>query len=476
MQPIMIKNNQRKLNALHVILDALVIAASYGLAYLMVIRLGKPEGTGTLPADVYFRALFVLIPAMLILYAVFHLYVPKRTQSRRAELANILKANAIGFLLVTAVLFAGRNFAVVGPYMRNFSFRMIAAFFTVNVILEDVLRLFIRIVLAQARREGYNQKNLLLVGYSAAAEGFIDRCIMNPEWGYKIYGILSDSRETGTDYRGIRVVGPISELEKRLSENDFDEIAVTLPLNLYPLLKPVVNICEKSGVHTKFIPDYQNVLPTIPYTEDLEGLPVINIRRVPLNNRFNAFIKRTGDVLGSLALIILFSPFALVTVIAIKVSSPGPVFYAQERVGLHNRVFRMYKFRSMRVQTEEEEKKGWTTKDDPRVTGVGKIIRRLNIDETPQFFNILKGDMSLVGPRPERPQFVEKFKEEIPRYMIKHQVRPGLTGWAQVNGLRGDTSISKRIEYDLYYIENWTAGLDIKILFETVFKGFRNAY
>lgn len=476
MQPIMIRNNQRKLNALHVVLDALVIAASYGLAYLMVIRLGKMEGTGTLPADVYFRALWVLIPAMLLLYAVFHLYVPKRTQSRRTELANIVKANAIGFLLVVAALFAGRNFDTVGPYFSNFSFRMIAAFFAINVVLEDVLRLFIRFVLARARKEGYNQKNILLVGYSAAAEGFIDRCILNPDWGYKIFGILSDSKAAGTEYRGIKIIGPISGLEQSLADNDFDEIAVTLPLNLYPLLKPVVGVCEKSGVHTKFIPDYQNVLPTIPYTEDLEGLPVINIRRVPLNSRFNAFLKRTADIFGSLALMLVFSPFALITIIAIKLESPGPVFYSQERVGLHNKVFKMYKFRSMRVQTADEEKKGWTTKDDPRVTKVGKIIRKLNIDETPQFYNILKGDMSLVGPRPERPQFVEKFKEEIPRYMIKHQVRPGLTGWAQVNGLRGDTSIEKRIEYDLYYIENWTAGLDIKILFETVFKGFRNAY
>jgi len=472
----MIRNNQRKLNVLHVVLDALIIAASYALAWLFVIKLGKTEGTGTLSADVYFRALIGLIPGLLLLYAVFHLYVPKRTQSKRQELGNILKANAIGLLLVVAILFAGRNFTNLGPYFRNFSFRMIALFFALNVVLEDLLRLSIRAVLSKARRDGFNQKNILLVGYSMAAEGFIDRCIENPEWGYRIFGILSDTKSEGFEYRGIRFCGTIGDLESCIAGNDFDEIAVTLPLSLYERLKPVVNVCEKSGLHTKFIPDYQNVLPTIPYTEDLEGLPVINIRRVPLNTPFNAFIKRVGDILGSLVLMILFSPFALITVIAIKVSSPGPVFYYQERVGLHNKVFRMYKFRSMRVQTAEEEKKGWTTKDDPRVTKVGKIIRKLNIDETPQFFNILKGDMSLVGPRPERPQFVEKFREEIPRYMIKHQVRPGLTGWAQVNGLRGDTSISKRIEYDLYYIENWTAGLDIRILFMTLFKGFKSAY
>ena len=189
-------------------------------------------------------------------------------------------------------------------------------------------------------------------------------------------------------------------------------------------------------------------------------------------------MKRIVDVFGAIVAIILFSPLMLIATIGIKLTSRGPLIYKQERVGLHNRPFQMYKFRTMEVQKEEEEKKGWTTKNDPRVTPIGRILRKTSIDEMPQFFNVLKGDMSLIGPRPERPLWVEKFKEEIPRYMIKHQVRPGLTGWAQVNGYRGDTSIRKRIEYDLYYIENWTMGFDMKILFLTFFKGFvnKNAY
>jgi len=231
-------------------------------------------------------------------------------------------------------------------------------------------------------------------------------------------------------------------------------------------------------VHTKFIPDYNNIIPTKPYTEDLLGLPVINIRRVPLTNTLNMISKRIVDIIGATAAIILFSPVMLVTAIIIKLTSKGPLIYAQERVGLHNKTFRMYKFRSMEVQAPKEEQSAWTVKNDPRVTGIGKFIRKTSIDEFPQFFNVLMGDMSLVGPRPERPFFVEKFREEIPRYMVKHQVRPGLTGWAQVNGYRGDTSIRKRIDHDLYYIENWTMGFDIKILFLTVFKGFvnKNAY
>ena len=205
---------------------------------------------------------------------------------------------------------------------------------------------------------------------------------------------------------------------------------------------------------------------------------MINIRHVPLNNALNKFVKRAVDIFGAIVAIILFSPVMLVVSVLIKLTAPGPLIFKQERIGLQNKPFYMYKFRSMIVQKESEEKKGWTTKDDPRVTPVGKFIRKTSIDELPQLFNVLKGDMSLVGPRPERPLFVEKFREEIPRYMIKHQVRPGLTGWAQVNGYRGDTSIRKRIECDLYYIENWTLGLDFKIILLTFLKGFinKNAY
>lgn len=333
-------------------------------------------------------------------------------------------------------------------------------------------------MLRKLRRKGMNQRHMILVGYSRAAESFIDRVVENPQWGYKINGILDDNYGVGTEYKGISVIGRTGDLEKILSEHMQDEIAITLSLEEYYKLRSIVAACEKSGVHTKFIPDYGTIIPTRPYTEDLLGLPVINIRHVPLTDTFNIIIKRIIDIVGSLFALILFSPVMLGTVIAIKATSPGPLIFKQIRVGLHNKEFQMYKFRSMEVQTEENEKKGWTVRNDPRVTKVGKFIRKTSIDEMPQLINVLKGDMSLIGPRPERPQYVEKFREEIPRYMIKHQVRPGMTGWAQVNGYRGNTSIQKRIEYDIYYIENWTLGFDFKILFLTIFKGFinKNAY
>ena len=328
------------------------------------------------------------------------------------------------------------------------------------------------------RKKGRNIKHTVFIGFSTSAAAYIDRIKSNPQWGLKVHGIFDDLVSDNFEYRGIKKIGTLSDLAAYLEKTSLDEVAITLNLNEYHKLEQIVAICEKSGVHTKFVPDYYNFISTNPYTEDLDGLPVINIRNVPLTNTVNRMIKRLIDIIGSIVALILFSPIMLVVAILVKKSSPGPIFFAQERIGLGNKPFKMYKFRSMGVQDPKKEAKEWTTKNDARVTPVGRIIRKTSLDELPQFWNVLKGDMSLIGPRPERPLFVEKFKEEIPRYMIKHQVRPGITGWAQVNGFRGDTSIRSRIEHDLYYIENWSLGLDIKILFLTFFKGFvnKNAY
>lgn len=470
----MIKSNQKRLNRMHVVLDALVIAGAYILSWFVTIKSGWFDTGGVLPDWFYMGALLVLVPLYLLLYTIFQLFTPKRVQGRRQEFANICKANLIGFLISGLLLYlTGKN-----PYLREFSRKLVIVFCAVNVTAETIERNLIRIFLRSMRAKGYNQKHILLIGYSRAAENYIDRVLANPEWGYQIHGILDDHKARGSEYWGIKVIGPISNLRNILNLNFMDEIAITLCIREYGILEDLVAECEKSGVHTKFIPDYNNIIPTRPYTEDLQGLPVINIRRVPLSDPLNAMMKRAVDIFGALVALILFSPIMIVTAILIKLTAPGPLIYCQERVGLHNRPFKMYKFRSMEVQDPKKEKNQWTSPHDPRVTPIGRFIRKTSIDEMPQLFNVLFGDMSLVGPRPERPFFVEKFKEEIPRYMIKHQVRPGMTGWAQVNGLRGDTSITKRIEHDLYYIENWTLGFDFKILFLTFFKGFinKNAY
>ncbi len=469
----MIKDNQRHFNRLHVLIDALIVVASWMLAWVIQFKI-LDETTG-LTFRQYMVVLVFLVPVYLTLYMAFSLYTTKSVRRKQVELGKIAQANTIGLLVFLAGMYLMRSSPEITD---NYSRRMLFYFYVINIALEGLVRNFIRLALQRLRRKGFNQKHMLLVGYSRAAEEYVDRMKANPEWGYELMGILDDNVECGMRYRGVQVVGRTEEIEELLSRTSPDEIAITLGLSEYSKLEHIVAVCEKSGVHTKFVPDYNNIIPTRPYTEDIDGLPVINIRHVPLTNTFNAVVKRAMDLVGGLAAIILFSPIMLVTAIAIKATSPGPLIYTQERVGLHNKNFRMYKFRSMDVQSPKKERGAWTVPDDPRVTSVGKVIRKTSIDELPQLFNVLKGDMSLVGPRPERPFFVEKFREEIPRYMIKHQVRPGLTGWAQVNGYRGNTSIRKRIEYDLYYIENWTPGFDIKILFLTIFKGFinKNAY
>ncbi len=468
----MIKNNQSILNKLMVLIDAVILGGSFVLGYLIKFYiLRKEPGPGVLPLNSYVALLPFLIGVYLVIYLMTNVYTPKRTIGIWGELGVLLRANIVGLGVLVIALFGiihGR------PYARS----VIGIFFILSMCIESFFRIMIRSILRRIRLNGYNKKHVLLVGYSRSAEAYIDRIRNNPEWGYNVVGILDNMVPVGTEYYGIKVLGKLDSLESIIQDNSFDEVSITLTLKDYDFLEETVGICEKNGVHTKFIPDYNSIVPTKPYTEDLDGLAVVNIRYVPLSNAANRVIKRIVDILGALFGIIITSPIMIVVALLVKITSKGPVLFKQERVGYHGENFYMYKFRSMRVQTEKEEKQGWTTKGDPRVTPIGRFIRKTSIDELPQLFNILIGDMSLVGPRPERPQFVDKFREEIPRYMVKHQVRPGLTGWAQVNGLRGDTSIKKRIEFDLYYIENWTFFFDIKIIIMTFFTGFinKNAY
>ncbi len=465
----MIKDNQKAFNQLHIATDGIFVLVSYYLAYLLRFVWLNMEKAGDYAIESYSRFLIVVLPVYLLIYWTSGLYAPKRGKGMQWELWLVLKANIISGAAFIVLLFL---------FKMDISRVFLAIFYGTNVVLESVFRFFLRKFLEHLRRKGKNLKHILIVGYSRAAEAYVDRILANPQWGYFIHGILDDKMAVGTRYKKVSVVGSMEELSSYLKERDYDEIAITLAIEEYEKLERLVAACEYSGVHTKFIPDYNHIVPTVPYIEDLEGLPVINIRKVPLSNLVNRFMKRTVDIVGATAALLLFSIPMLVVALLIKLTSKGPVIFSQVRVGLHNKEFKMYKFRSMVVQEAAKEANAWTTKNDARVTGIGRIIRKTSIDELPQLINVLKGDMSLVGPRPERPKFVEKFKEEIPRYMIKHQVRPGITGWAQVNGYRGDTSIRKRIEHDVHYIENWTLGFDIKILFLTVFKGFinKNAY
>jgi Undecaprenyl-phosphate glucose phosphotransferase len=361
-----------------------------------------------------------------------------------------------------------------------------------------------RLILRRLRKSGYNLKHILIVGLSEMTYEFMSKVAVNAKWGYNIIGILDDNVEIGdlknnnlkaklnnfnqdtyeeaaatVEYlENTKILGKIDDLQTVLNEVNVDEIFITLNLKEYDKIGSVIRICEKTGIRVQIIPGYYKYIPAKPYLEDMDGLPMINLRYVPLDNILNNFIKRAFDIVFSTFCIIVFSPIMLITSLIMKITSPGPLIFKQERIGQNRKPFTMYKFRSMKMQKNENEINQWTTKEDSRKTKFGSFIRKISIDELPQLFNVLKGDMSLIGPRPERPFFVDKFKEEIPKYMVKHHVRPGITGWAQVHGWRGDTSIEKRIEYDIYYIENWSINMDMKILWLTIFKGFmnKNAY
>jgi Undecaprenyl-phosphate glucose phosphotransferase len=326
--------------------------------------------------------------------------------------------------------------------------------------------------------EGKSLRKALILGYNDIAEELIQKLIQTQESGYQIVGILDDHVNVGKRLHSALVLGKVTDLERKLQAFDIDVVMIALPASDYENLGIILQICERAGVKSQIVPYYYRYIPARAYMDDLNGLPIIDTRHVPLDNFIKALLKRAFDIAFSILAIALTSPIMLFSVLAIRMSSPGPIFYKQTRVGLNRKNFEMYKFRSMVVQPVAQERKQWTRPDDPRRTRWGEIMRKTSIDELPQFFNVLRGDMSVVGPRPERPYFVEQFKEKIPKYMIKHQVRPGITGWAQINGWRGDTSIEKRIEFDLYYIENWTFGLDLKIILLTVFKalGDQNAY
>jgi len=463
----MIRENQKTFNRLQLLIDLAILVISLFLAYWLRfidysgLYLGIPH---------YIETLYLLIPLYFILYNVFGLYEPRRRKLLSVEIVSIIKTNLLSMAILLSILFFLKEI--------DYSRQVFILFILLNCLLTISERVIVRLLLFNIRKKGYNVKYLLIVGGGSLARKVIRAVKENKSLGYQIVGILDDHMAEGKTIEQIKIIGDINGLEAKILEHHIDEIIIALPLKEYDKLKSIVRTCEKSGVRTQIIPEYAKYIPARPLVDEIDGIPLINIRYIPLDNVVKAAGKRLFDIVMSCLGIVICLPIFLIVSIAIKSESPGPILFKQERIGLNRKPFSMYKFRSMKVQEEKESDTKWTTKDDDRKTRVGTFIRKTSIDELPQLFNVLKGDMSIVGPRPERPFFVEQFKEKIPKYMIKHQVRPGITGWAQVNGWRGDTSIRKRIECDLYYIENWTFLFDIKIILLTVFKGLinKNAY
>lgn len=451
----MIKENQKTLNQINGLTDVLLLFPCMLLAYFIrfFVFQGEP---GHIGLSYYLYATVCIIPILWFLYSLMGLYDSFRAKSFLTEFSLLLRCNIILFGLTLAFFFIFKEF--------HLSRWTLLIFFFLATLLITVKRWCLRRILRTLRERGYNLKHVLLIGCGEQARTYDQAIRQDRTLGFTIDYYLGP-RDC---LPGISYLGSYDALSKVLDRINPDEVVIALEAEEYPYLQSIIASSEKHGVKVSLIPFYNRFMPAHPVYDEVGGISLVNLRHIPLDNIGNAFVKRSMDIIGSLLLIVVTSPIMLIAAIGVKLSSPGPILFKQERVGLNKEPFYMYKFRSMRVN--DKQTTGWSTNTDPRKTRFGSFIRKFSIDELPQFFNVLKGDMSLVGPRPELPYFVNQFKEEIPLYMVKHQVRPGITGWAQVNGFRGDTSIQGRIEHDLYYIENWTFLLDIKILFMTVFR------
>jgi Undecaprenyl-phosphate glucose phosphotransferase len=450
------------------IIDALVLLISMSISWCAK-ELRDPDFNT--PYINYLLILLGLIPLLLIFSYIFDLYSSKRGQNYFGEMVKIIEANAITFVLLFGLLFAFKFSYVSRALVLQWAF--------LNVLIAVFVRYIFRLGLRYIRVRGYNLKYMLIIGAGKLGQQFLNNMERHREFGYVVKGFLDDdAAKLDKRFKNVRVIGNLDILEEYLQSTHIDEVIVALPLRAYQKLEEIITVCEKYGIRTLIIPDYYKYIPAKPKVLEFVGMPLIHTRDIPLDIFINRLSKRCFDIIGSFILLILFFPVMFVVAIMVKLSSPGPLLFKQLRVGLNRKSFEMYKFRSMKVASSEVACTTWTTQNDPRRTRIGEFIRSTSLDELPQFFNVLRGDMSLIGPRPERPHFVEKFKEEVPSYMVKHQVKPGITGWAQVNGWRGDTSIEERIKCDIYYIEHWSFWFDIKILFLTVFKGFvnKNAY
>jgi len=406
-----------------------------------------------------------LLPSILVLwllvFAAFGLYRIRRTSIRAEEYVQVAMATTLAMALFGAGAFLTRP--------TDFSRLMMAMFYVIDLAFIIAGRAAIHAVLDRVRRSGRNFRRILIAGTGDLAHTLIDKMRLHQEFGFRITGMLGDAEKTDS-YRGVPVVGRLEEGRDFIRRFSIDQLYIALPLSSYQEILDLLNAVSHEIVEVKVVPDLLQHITLRAAVEDLDGVPIVNLSATPLRG-IASLVKRGLDIAASLSCVILFAPVFPLVALAVRLSSPGPIFYRQERMGLDGSSFELLKFRSMVADAERHTGPVWTEERDPRVTAVGRFIRKYSLDELPQFFNVLRGDMSMVGPRPERPYFVHEFRERIPRYMLRHRVRAGMTGWAQVNGWRGNTSLERRIEYDLYYIENWSLALDAKILWMTVANG-----
>ena len=463
----MLKQKRQLFEILFLGTDLIAITVAWILSYWLRFESGViPVDKGVPDFGSYLMMLLFIWVIWAFVFRRMGLYRPMRGVRRIREIWLLLNANALSILLLLSFTYLLREKSV--PYSR-----LVFVYFGVLATVATVLqRSFVRFLLREVRRRGYNLRYLLIVGAGNVAGDIATRLRLHRELGFQLVGCLSKTGEESRGPKGVPILGGYDDVAPLIQKLDIDQVMVCLPLEDNALLPGVMEQIGDSLVDVKIVPDIYQFVTLGGEIEEFEGLPVINLRSTQLEG-INLVAKRSLDVLLGSLLLVLFSPILLVLAILVKVTSRGPIFFQQERVSVDGSHFSILKFRTMRTDAEEQGP-GWTKEGDSRVTVIGGLLRKWSLDELPQLVNVIRGDMSMVGPRPERPVFIKEFRRHIPRYMLRHKVPAGITGWAQINGWRGDTSIDKRIECDLYYIENWSLLLDLKILFLTIFRGFRN--
>jgi exopolysaccharide biosynthesis polyprenyl glycosylphosphotransferase len=439
--------------------------AAYGIRFFTIFDapLGIP------PFAPYAQLLALILPVWFWLFRSRGLYEPQRMGSMLGEAGNVIGATTVGTVVLVAATFFLRSYY----YSRG----VVLIFYVLSALSVVGFRLSGRLVLRSMRRRGYNLRHLLVVGAGELAQRVIESIREHPETGVHVVGALSSAgTRRGDSVCGVPVLGDYEEIKEVIRRRGAQQVIIALPREDADQLEKIAAALEDEVVTVRMVPDLLHVMTLNCSVDELDGLPMINLREGPLEG-LAGFQKRVFDAGLSTAVLLVSSPLLASIALAIRATSGGPVLYTQTRVGLDGRAFRMLKFRTMVDRAEQQTGPTWAGDGDPRRTRLGAFLRRTSLDELPQLWNVLRGDMSLVGPRPERPFFIERFRREIPGYMLRHQVKAGMTGWAQVHGWRGDSSLDERLEHDIYYIQNWSLGLDAWILLMTLFRGtaHRNA-
>lgn len=445
-----------------VLSDAIILYLSFLLAFWVRFYSGIfSTPLGIPPVEEYIEAFFLGAIILIFVFKSFGLYNEKRLLRFSNEFSLIVKAMGMGIVVLMAMTFAHREYSY-SRLVVALSWVLAVIGLTISRYLVDNLEKW----LCQFRQE---QKKVLILGTGETAKDLLYNIRQNPRWGYEVIGFLSRHEDNEREISGIPVLGDISRLEEVLEKKKPDEVVLAITGLSHEKMVHLIAECEKHLALFKLVPDMFEIITSKVDILDIDGIPLLGLKELPLEYAWNRFVKRAADIAGSAIGLILSAPFYIIIPLLIKFTSPGPVFYRQARCGEDGKAFTLCKFRTMYKDAEQKTGPVWAKEEDPRCTWIGRWLRRAYLDELPQLINVLKGDMSLAGPRPERPNFVEQFKDDIPRYMSRHMVKSGITGWAQVNGLRGNTPLKERIKYDMYYIENWSIWFDLKILFMTVF-------